>query len=77
MNDQAMKSENRWKKFIASSVALLLTLATVALLFVTFSEGGWWIVATLAWLPPYYIICDKLGYPATDSSSGEGPFFID
>lgn len=77
MNDPSKNPEKRWRKIVAFLVVLVLTFATIALLFVTFSEGGWWIVGTVFWLPPYYILSAALGHPAKASKGGDSPLFID
>lgn len=59
--------------FFKTALVFVLTILTIALLFVTFSEGGWWTLATILWLPPFYLVTAMLGHPAKGDKGGNGP----
>jgi len=66
------------KKAAALITVIVLMIATVVLASTTCTQGGYWYIGLIIWLPIFGVLCDLLGHPIkNDSSRDAGPFIID
>lgn len=67
------------KKAAALITVIALSIGTVILASATFTQGGFWILALVVWLPIFGVLCAVLGHPIDRKSNTHepDPFIMD
>jgi hypothetical protein len=68
--NESKRARCGWRGFV---LRVLVLVVTVALLFLMFDRGGWWIAACLAWLPINFFV---VAYFGDDKKSGSSPPYL-